>query len=72
MPFINHIANRLADIVIADGKTFQAVFFQNIAVLFEIGIVTKGALYIKVITPAGKLEAVVAEFRHFLAQLLKW
>ena len=72
MSFINHIANRLSNIVIADGKTFQAVFFQNIAVLFDVGIITEGALYVKVVTPASKLESVVAEFRHFLAQLLKW
>ena len=72
MPFINHIANRLADIVIADRKTFQAVFFQNIAAPAEIGILTEHAFDVEVIAPAGKLDSVVAKFSHFLTQCLEW
>jgi hypothetical protein len=70
--FIDHIAYRLADIMIADRVTFQAVFFQDVTALREIGIVAQCAFHVEVISPAGKLEPVITEPGHLLAEGFEW
>jgi hypothetical protein len=57
--------------MIADGITFQAIFFQDVAAVGQIRVVAEGAFHVKVVAPAGEFEAIVTEFGHLLTERLE-
>ena len=60
MPFVNRVADRLADQMIGDAESREAMIGEHlpplVAVLFGCG----GLFYVKMITPTGKFQPVKA------------
>src|SRR5690348_3775611 len=62
------VGDRLADQVRADGKALQAVALQDSLALTDVGVAFQRLIHLEVVTPAGKLETIVAPGFRFLGQ----
>ena len=60
MSFVYGITDSLADEVVADGMTFETVFFQDLTPPFDVAIFFDRPVYLEVVAPAGQLQATVA------------
>ena len=65
---VNAVTDRLANEVVGDGETLQAVFGQDVMPRLQIAILTKRATNFEVIAPAGQFEAVIAPVGGLLRQ----
>jgi hypothetical protein len=72
VPVVNRVADTLADEVIADGPAAQIIFFQQVAFATHIAIIFQRLIHLKVIAPAGQLQAVKAPLADFLGQRFEW
>jgi hypothetical protein len=62
VPFIDQIADRLADEMIGNGETIKPVFGEQRPFLFAVIRFGERAINFKMVAPAGEFHAVVAHF----------
>ena len=67
--FVNQVADRLADEVVRDGETSQAVVREQFPLFTDVSFRGQGAINVEMIAPAGEFESVVA---HALGQRSKF
>ena len=60
MALIYQVANSLADQMVADGEASQAVTPEDLPLAPYVALVFDCLVYLEVIPPTGKLQAVVA------------
>jgi hypothetical protein len=62
VPFINQIADRLADEMAGNGVAREAVFGEECPFLFGVIGFGEGTIRFKMVAPTGEFHAVVAHF----------
>jgi hypothetical protein len=71
VPLINWIiAHTLANQVGADGETLQVILVENVPAALNVAIVLQGFVYLEVVAPTGKFQAVEPPFADLLSQRL--
>ena len=68
---IGLIADKLSGEVIGDRVDLEAILLGNLDARASVGRIFGCPLHIEMVSPAGDLDALVAEFFRFLAHLLK-
>lgn len=65
---VDRVADALADEVIGDGPAAQAVLGEEVVALLAVRGGGEGLIDVKVVAPAGELEAIVAPFADALGE----
>ena len=62
VPFVDQIADRLADEMAGNGVAGEAVFGEQGPFLFGVFGFSEGAIHLEMIAPAGEFHAVITHF----------
>jgi hypothetical protein len=71
VPVVDDVAHGLADQVIADREYIQSVRLKHLTLSDTVAGIVRGPNHIKVIAPAGQLEAIVSPRCSLLCQFRK-
>ncbi len=66
--FVDQVAYRLTDQMVADRPDFQSVFGQQIVAALAIAILRQRLVHLEMISPTGQFQAVVSPAGRFFRQ----